>query len=91
MRNVEAKLVQIGNSRGIRIPKVILEQAGIGSETEVDVEMAVVEDSIVIRRPKKARRGWEAACGAMAEKGEDALLSGDVWPATDFDREQWEW
>ncbi|MDA1080343.1 MAG: AbrB/MazE/SpoVT family DNA-binding domain-containing protein [Gemmatimonadetes bacterium] len=49
-----AKLVRIGNSRGVRLPKGMIEEAGLGDE----VELTVRKGEIVIARVKKVREGW---------------------------------
>ena len=86
MQNVvRARVVRIGNSRGIRIPKVWLEQLGVADE----VEMAVQEDRLVIRRPRNAREGWAEAFRAMSTAGDDRLL--EVTVPTVWDTEEWEW
>jgi antitoxin MazE len=54
---MKTRLVRIGNSRGIRIPKTILEQAGLQEEVEILVE----HNSLVIRSVKKPRDGWNEA------------------------------
>ncbi len=82
---VRAKVVPIGNSRGIRIPKVWLEQLGVADE----VEMAVQDDKLVITRPRHPREGWAEAFRQMAAQGDDKLL--DEVVATRWDREEWEW
>lgn len=86
MKNVvKARIVQIGNSRGIRIPKVWLDQLGLGDE----VEVAVQKDTLVIRRAHRPRQGWDEGFRSMAKRGDDRLL--DELAATKWDREEWEW
>lgn len=60
---MRAKLVQIGNSRGIRLPKSVIEEAGLGEE----VELSVRKGEIVIARVKGVREGWAEAFKHMAE------------------------
>jgi antitoxin MazE len=82
---IRARVVRIGNSRGIRIPKVWLEQLGLKNE----VEMAVHQDVLVIRRPSHPRQGWAQAFEAMAANKDDQMLDE---PTTDrWDAEEWEW
>jgi len=83
---MRVRVIQIGNSRGLRIPKPILEQTGIRDEVEIEVE----KDRIIVRPVKNAREGWEAAFRAMGEKGDDELLMGDA-VAESFDTTEWEW
>ena len=81
---MRSKIVQIGNSRGVRLPKIMIEQAGLSE----DVELRVEAGQIVIAAPRVARAGWaEAARGAHAV-GDDALESTG---STRFDATEWEW
>jgi len=82
---VRAKVVPIGNSRGVRIPKVWLEQLRVADE----VEMAVQDDKLVITRPRHPREGWGQAFRQMAAQGDDRLLDEGI--ATRWDNEEWEW
>ena len=84
---VKTRIVKIGNSQGIRIPKVLLEQVNFGE----DVELSVEEDRITIRPAFPARFGWEEALQAMAEAGDDTLLDGDELLPTAWDEEAWAW
>lgn len=79
------RLVSIGNSQGIRIPKPLIEEAGLTTEVEVRVE----KDSLVVRSARKAREGWAEAFKAVADAGEDELL--DPETLTDWDESEWEW
>jgi antitoxin MazE len=64
---------KMGNSRGVIIPKPLLAQLGL----EGEAEMAVENDAIVLRKPRrKARKGWAEASKALAASGNDAL----AWP-----------
>ena len=78
-------IVPIGNSKGIRIPKAILDQCDI--ENEVDLE---VENGKIIIEPIKRipRNGWTESLIQMAETGEDQLLFEDT---IDLEMEDWEW
>ncbi len=82
---MKTRIVQIGNSRGIRIPKPLLEQARLEEEVELQVE----GDSLVIRSAVRPRAGWEAAFREMAGAGDDRPL--DPGTLTAFDRTEWEW
>lgn len=67
---MEAKVVRIGNSHGVRIPKAALQQARLAAGQSVRLE--VVEDTIVIRPERKVRKGWkEAFVRAGAPDAED--------------------
>ena len=82
---MKTRLVRIGNSRGIRIPKPLIEQAGLGE----DVELRVYDGSIHISRSERTREGWGEAAAALASRGGDELL--DPPTPTRFDDEEWEW
>jgi len=82
---VRARIVRIGNSRGIRIPRALIDEARLG-ET---VELSVVEGALVVRSAARARQGWGAAFEQIAAAGEDALL--DTETPTEFDEAEWEW
>jgi antitoxin MazE len=70
---MKTNIVRIGNSRGIRIPKRLLEKCKL----EETVELEAHTDHLVIRSATKPRSGWEEAFRRMAEAGDDALLDGE--------------
>jgi len=79
------RIVPIGNSRGIRIPKAILEQCRIEDEVELQTE----GDRIIISPVKRiARQGWDQAFQEMRERGEDRQLIDD---RIDLAFKDWEW
>lgn len=82
---MKTKLIRIGNSRGVRIPKPLLEQAGL----EDEVELRVVDDGIIIGAARLPRADWEDAARLLHERGEDGLL--DAPTPTQFDAKEWEW
>lgn len=82
---MKAQIVRIGNSRGIRLPKVVLEEAQLDDEVELQAEPG----RIVIRKTTRPRAGWAAAAKRMREQDEDRLLDPSV--ATRFDRKEWTW
>jgi antitoxin MazE len=84
---VKARVVKIGNSRGIRIPKLLLDQADLGEEVELELR----GEEIVIRPAHGARHDWADQFKAMAAEGDDGLLDADVLSATMWDEEEWEW
>ena len=84
---MKGQIVRIGNSQGIRIPKVLLEQTGLGDEVEIFVE----GDSLVLRASKRPREGWEVAFREMAGRRDDALLDVATLPPTEWDEKEWEW
>ena len=79
---VRAKLVKIGNSRGIRIAKPLLEVAGLAEEVEIEAAPGV----LTIRPSAHPRAGWAEAASSYEP---EALL--DEMSATRFDDEEWSW
>jgi antitoxin MazE len=86
MSSVKTKVIRIGNSRGIRIPKVILDQYHINDEVELETK----EDCVIIKSSHIARDGWEKAFKKMHENRDDVLLMDDAI-TNEFDEEEWEW
>lgn len=88
MANVlRSRIIRIGNSQGIRIPKILLEQAHLGDE----VELEIGPDVIMIRPVQSTRSGWDEAFQVMAEHGEDELLDRDMPVVYEWDEDEWEW
>jgi antitoxin MazE len=83
---MKTTLIAIGNSRGIRIPKPLIEQCGFNDEVELDVR----DKSIVIHSPRKVRGGWDKAFMQMARLNDDTLIQRDSKQSR-WDSEEWEW
>jgi antitoxin MazE len=81
----KARIVRIGNSRGIRIPRTLLDEADLPDE----VELTAQPGRLVVRAARRPRSGWAAAAKRMRAHGEDRLL--DEPTSTRFDREEWKW
>ena len=84
---MKATLVRIGNSRGIRLPKPVIEQCGF----EDQVEMEVHHHELVIRSSSLPREGWAGAFARMSECGDDELLDHVAETGPTWDEEEWEW
>jgi antitoxin MazE len=82
---MKVDLIRIGNSKGIRIPKPVIEQCGFGDTVELEIK----DKTIVISPAAGRRSGWNEAFAAMAERGDDELLW-DERP-TDWDEREWQW
>jgi antitoxin MazE len=82
---MKTRLVRIGNSRGVRLPKTIIAQAGLTDE----VELGVQDGAVVIARTTSARSGWADAARQLRQRDEDRLL--DPPTPTRFDEKEWEW
>jgi antitoxin MazE len=84
---MKTRLVRIGNSQGIRIPKPLIEQCGLSGEIELQLQ----DDALIIKRIGKPRSGWAAAFAAMRRNGDDDQPNRDTWPKNDWDDTDWQW
>jgi antitoxin MazE len=82
---LRASLVRIGNSRGVRIPKSLIDECHLGDT----VELSVVDGSLVIRPATMPRHDWDAEFERMAKAGDDRLFEPET--ETEFDAMEWEW
>jgi antitoxin MazE len=83
---MRARVIKIGNSQGLRIPKPILDQTGIMDDVEIEVE----KNQIIIRPVKNVREGWDAAFKNMGQKGDDkTIIDDDI--SHSWDEEEWQW
>ena len=80
---MEVSIVQIGNSKGLRLSKTVLDKYKIRDT----VEMILEEEQIVIRASIKPRQGWDEAFKTMNANGDDQLLINDVFD--DENPEEW--
>lgn len=77
------QIINIGNSKGIRIPKAILEQYNISDTIEL-----ILEKGRIILKPKSTpRKGWEKSFKLMHENRDDNLLIDDIFEDETF--EEW--
>ncbi len=84
---MRTRIVKIGNSQGVRIPKLLLERSNLAEEVELEAE----DDLIIILSTRQPRQDWERAFRAMAERGDDSLLD-NVSPAQSrWDEDEWQW
>lgn len=84
-KQLHLQIRQIGNSRGVVIPKAILEQVGFDDQADLVIE----GDRLVLSKPKKnPREGWAEDSRAIAEAGEGELVLGDFMNEAD---EDWVW
>jgi len=82
---MKATIVPIGNSKGIRIPRAILEQCHFTGEVNLEVR----GDTLILKSiNKKPRHGWDEAFKMMHAKGEDKLLLEDT---LDLNIKDWQW
>jgi len=85
MNSVKAPIVKIGNSRGIRLPKLLIEQLGLGDKVEIEVQ----RDALIIRSSARPRDGWADQFRRMADHSDDRLLDEPL--PTAWEVSQWEW
>ena len=84
---MRTRIVKIGNSQGVRIPKLLLERSNLAEEVELEAE----DGRIIIRSTRQPRHDWERAFRSMAERGDDSLLD-NVSPAqTRWAEDEWQW
>jgi antitoxin MazE len=85
---MKTKLIRIGNSQGVRIPKPLIEESGITEE----IEMILRDNEIVLRSARTIRKDWEASFRKMGQQGDDSLLDQEVTEeGTDWDETEWTW
>ncbi len=81
---MKTNIVAIGNSQGVRIPKILLDQSGLSGE----VDLEVCEHGILIKKSRSPRHDWDEAFRQMAANNDDELvLEESVSPA----KEKWRW
>ena len=84
---MKTSIVKIGNSKGIRLPKSVLEQCHLTDSVEL-----LVEGNVLTVRPILApRSGWSEAFSEMAQNKDDKLLDDDTSLATECDNSSWRW
>ncbi|HPS58262.1 MAG TPA: AbrB/MazE/SpoVT family DNA-binding domain-containing protein [Spirochaetota bacterium] len=79
-----AKVIQIGNSKGIRIPNQILKEMNI--ETQLELIISDKKDEIILKPLHKVRDGWNDSFKKMKSSDEDKLIIDDS-----LDLNEWEW
>jgi antitoxin MazE len=81
----KTRIVRIGNSRGIRVPKTLLDQAQLPEDVELEAEPG----RLIVRAARQPRAGWAQAARMMRTREADQLI---LEPGgTAFDSEEWEW
>jgi len=83
---MRTELIRIGNSRGIRIPKPLIEECKLGDRVELRVE----NDRLVISPERPPRAGWEESFRAAGRVGSDEILL-ESRQLNDFDTKEWKW
>jgi antitoxin MazE len=80
---MELSIINIGNSKGVRLSKTILEKYSIGDKVELILE----KDYIILKPKAEPRKGWDKAFKQMHENGDDQHLMNDVFEDENF--EEW--
>jgi len=78
---MEVSIIQIGNSKGLRLSKTILDKYQINEK----MEMILENDHIILRPLKEPRKGWSEAFKEMHTAGDDQLLIDDVFDDENFE------
>jgi antitoxin MazE len=83
---IKTRLVKIGNSQGIRIPKLVLDQLNLSA----DIELEVQDNHLILRASGHPRANWSAQFRQMAERGDDQLLDPNI-TLTEWEAAEWQW
>lgn len=82
------KVIKIGNSKGIRIPKSVIKDSGLTD----DVELEIGDGQIIIKSLSATRANWDSAFKKMAKNKDDVLMEPQsLYEATRWDKEEWDW
>ncbi len=85
---MKTKIVKIGNAKGIRLPKAVIEQTGLDEEVEIQIK----DGKIIIQSVKKERADWDSAFEKMAQNNDDILLDEEILSdQSSWDNTEWEW
>ncbi len=82
---MKSRLVRMGNSRGVRLPKPVIDQAGLTEEVDLELRGNTI---LIAARPAR-RRGWAEAARKLRAEGGDRLLDSPI--PTQFDENEWHW
>lgn len=80
---METQIIKIGNSKGLRLSKTILEKYNIKDRVELILE----KEQIILKPISQPRQGWEESFKEMRANGDDRLLIDDVFEDESF--EEW--
>ncbi len=80
---MDISIIPIGNSKGIRLPKTVLEKYNMVNMVELIME----KDHIILKAQAPVRAGWEKSFKKMHQNKEDILLMNDVFDDENF--EEW--
>ncbi len=83
---MKLRIVRVGNSHGVRLPKALLDEAQLGANAEL--EATVTPDGILLAPARRVREGWAEACARMHAAGDDVLIE---TPLTESQLKEWTW
>lgn len=78
---METAVIKIGNSRGLRLSKTILDKYNIKDKVEIILE----KGQIILKPIETPRKNWEAAFQKMSKEGDDKMLIDDIFKDENFD------
>lgn len=81
---VPALMFQLGEEKGLRLPKALLEESNLPDRVLIEVK-----GRCLVIHPAESRQGWDAAFAQMAAQGDDKLL--DPEATSSWDNLEWEW
>ena len=80
---METAIIKIGNSKGLRLSKTILDKYNIKDKVEIILE----EGQIIIKPIETPRQNWDSAFEKMSKEGDDKMLLNDIFDDENF--EEW--
>ena len=84
---MKARLVPIGNSRGIRKPGNFLKETALKDA----IQRRIVASGLRVRPRRRAREGWAEAARKVGKRGDDRSLLTDDSGRSRFDCDEWRW
>lgn len=84
---MKTKLIRIGNSQGVRIPKPVIEEIGLSGE----IEMILEDNQIILRSAEETRKKWDEAFEKMAEEEDELLDEAETEQPSEWDETEWTW
>ncbi len=87
MNSVKVKIIRIGNSKGIRLSKSLIEQYNMKDEVLLEAK----KDSIVIRPVESPRADWEKSFEEMRFRGDDVLFDEGTELESEWEQAEWLW
>ena len=83
---MQTQLIQIGSSKGLRIPKLLIEKY----ELSLGIELQECKEGLIIKKRHTPREGWAEKFEALAET-QDTESNSLLTMQNEFDKDEWEW